>query len=438
MSNNAELQNMLDTAPVDSNNDVTEVTNEENTLGSPNDYKVIIDSIKEMEEQYNMLKEISETNIKSLYSLKPNVLMAILSITKESIKTNNSIDNFINFLCSFNDTSKMPDEYIKILIDTYRSYDSEPDIEVLRGIMLNIKEISINLYKSKLEADKLKEESNDILKEYIEYTTSATVQETRLKRLDILKQSLETITDDVQKKKIENMIKSIESTYSLSFIFERFDKFSDKEVKTCKDIFFDQRKSAYVITKFKNKIGKFGFNENLYKYFFNIEENFLNEKYHPFNNFFLFLYMRFIGYADPYNKNDVMHVQSLTSNMANLIYHKFATTSNEENFILIITRMLDKFECFREYFEKYNTTQPKHPKRIAADEQHEKNRKLALINKMKELNIIGYDENASADELQKYFNDKLSELMQSNAEENDDNESDEELTTDTSTDSSVT
>ena len=118
-------------------------------------------------------------------------------------------------------------------------------------------------------------------------------------------------------------------------------KLGKKEIDSIKVAYFDKSKGSYIIDKYKAKIKHFGFEEKLFHYFFNIEENFLEEEYHVYNNLFLFIYMRMVAYSDPYDKTEKMYIQSLTSNLANLIYHRFDSTENEKNFLEIIKRVLN-------------------------------------------------------------------------------------------------
>ena len=194
------------------------------------------------------------------------------------------------------------------------------------------------------------------------------------------------------------------------------------------------KRGSYVINRYKDKIVKFGFDANLYKYFFNLEENFLSEEYHPFNNLFLFYYMRFVAYSDPYKEEDKVYVLSLTSAIANLIYHRFPkdkkevddsaidesnVNAAEQRFIKILEKFASFFEDQREYFFENNTMRPGHPIREEMTAKREMERKAELIKKMSELNITGYDENMSANELQEYFNSKLDEVIEQQKKERD-------------------
>ena len=77
--------------------------------------------------------------------------------------------------------------------------------------------------------------------------------------------------DEIKKKKIQNMIDSIESAMNYSFMEDRFKSLGDKEIESIVAGFFSPKKGMYMIQRFKERIKKFGFNDNIFKYFFNIE-----------------------------------------------------------------------------------------------------------------------------------------------------------------------
>ena len=175
--------------------------------------------------------------------------------------------------------------------------------------------------------------------------------------------------------------------------------------------------------RFSTKITKYGYSDKLYKYFFNIEEHFLGEEYYSFNNLFLFNYMRFVAYSDPYSTSDKMYVQSLTASLSNLIYHRFVSTEAEKGFLEVIKRFDDKFRDDVEYWTLWNTTNPVHPTRIEATKIYNKQRKDALIKKMDDLKIEGYDPEDTPDNLQKFMNDKLDTMIKEQMVEQEKNNS---------------
>lgn len=378
-----------------------EVIEKENSEASPSygtnpmNYKVIVDMVKEMEEQYNTLKTFTENRITSTFQLKTEIMDALFGETKETI-------------------AAMGGDEIVPLYSKYSLKDLEgvaqTSIEEMRETLIDVKELCITLMTMKVEMDSLKEESQDVLTQYFNFMSSTKVKEARAERLKTMKEEVEKEQDERLRKDMKKMIAAMEATQTMAFMFSRFEEFGEQEIEAIKTAFFDEKKGSYVINRFKAKIEKFGFNSSLYKYFFNLEENFLEEEYRVYNNLFLFVYMRFIAYADPYNKEDNMYGRAVTSGIADLVYHKFSNLEDESNFVEIIRKVLNNFTQYHDYFEQYNSTQPTHPKRLEAEKFHEENRRRALIAKMDEMKIEGYDPTASANQLQEYFNTKLDEL----------------------------
>lgn len=383
----------------------TQEESKENSF-NPQDYRLIMDMIKEMDSQYEMLKSFTESTIENTYGVRASIIYSMVGYMSEDIE-NMSAEQMKDILNNFGS-----EENTKKIIDEFNTDDNE--LEALRKIIKEIKAAQLSLMNTKFEADKIKEESNEIIQDYMNYLSSPKVQEYRLKKLSLMKEAAEKETDPVKKREMIEMIDAIESTQTFSFMYTRFKEYGEHELANIVEKFFSDQKGTYIIDKFRKKIGKFGFNEDIYKYFFNLEENFLPEKYYPYNNLFLFIVMRHIAYSDPYNKVDKMQVQSIYSAMANLIYHKFDKEEREAQFIKFIESILDLFidAGYTEKFTECNITNPNHPARIEADKKREADRKIALISKMNEMNITGYDVNSTADELQKYMNDKLDELIE--------------------------
>lgn len=413
--------------------EVTSETNETEKM-SVSDYKIIIDMIKEVEEQYNSLKETLSAMVQHTYGVKPEILDMILPYNKDDIPTMDSevIRDFLN----------------KYIVDENDTRYTEMLGEGLIDAMTEIKDASLVLLSTKKEADEIKESSADVLKEYFNYMSSDRVKKSREKRLEAMKKALELETNELEKKKIQKMISMIESTLNFSFVKSRFDEFGAKELESIRHGYFTMKAGSYIIDRFKSRIPKFGYNTDIYKYFFNIEENFLPKKYSPFNNLFLFIYMRMVAYADPYDKNDKMMVQALTGALANLIYHKFDSLEGEQFFIQVITDVLDLFineESFDyvEYFKENNTTYEEHPARKEAEAMHETRRKESLLRMLANMNITGFDSSMTADELQEIYNRETdlmiknqvsstceeSELTIENSEDVDVNEEESDVTT---------
>lgn len=370
---------------------------------NPQDYSIIRDMMKEMDEWNKMLKDETHSILKNNYGLTNFAIFDIIPYTDEKID-NMTIEEIKDFIEKHRDTS----------------VQNIPEIETLEDgikLMKEVKTLQMNLYSAEQEASKLKEQSQDILNDYFEYLSSPEVAAARKSRLDKMKELAEAETDEYKKYNMLKMINSMEQADSMEFIFKRFYNTSINESQSVITQFFDERKGSYVINRYKEKMPRFGFDVNIYKYFFNLEENFLNEKYHAFNNLFLFYYMRFIAYADPNNKSDKLFVQSITSALANMIYHKFNSKIEEQTFIHVIEKFEEFFMDKHDYFMENNTTRPDHPVRVQASAKYEADQKARLIGKMNDLGITGYDESMSAKEMYEFFNTKMEEMLDAQKKE---------------------
>lgn len=378
--------------------------------GNNSEYKMLVDLIKEMEEMYLTLKEQTESQIKDSFYMRPEILDALLHYGIEDIKElpYDTCEEILKlYAIDASSISKLLTEYRK----PYEDSENLSDVGVYRHVLTLLNDLQITLMSSKKEMDSLKDESSEILNDFVNYLSSDKVKESRRKRLEAYKAQLSMETDEVKCAKMKRMISAMEATNSLSFLFERVKKYGKKEIDSIISSFFDEKRGSYIINKCKSKLPKFGFDENRYKFFFNLEETFLPENYHAYNNLFLFCYMRMVAYADPYNKEEQMYVREVTACMANLIYHKFNGVDNEVAFMDIIKKTDDQFKDYYEYFLKNNTTAPDHPVRKEYSLKYEATRKKKLIEKMKEMKIDGYNESMTANELQAFMNDKIDAMV---------------------------
>lgn len=413
------------------NENVTEVTNEEVVQEEPkkvgfnhNDFKSIMEMIKSMDEQLKYLKDMSEGLVRNNYGLKTSVLEDIIKYDKKDIETMDR-NTMVEFLSKY-----VNDE--NTLVDLNALSDDE-----VREEMMEVKNSSLVLLSAKSGADKLKEESNTIFTEYMNYVTSDKAKEIKKKNLENLKQSLELEKDTYKKKEMEEMIRVMESSMNYDFLYDRFRQLGDKEVQNIKEGFFNDRRGSYIMERFYKKMKMFGFKQDLYTYFLNIEETFLDEKYHPFNNLFLYIYARMIAYSDPYNKKDVMFVNAINSGLASLIYHKFESTEQELNFKGIIMGIDDYFMDDREFFEKNNTTYEKHPERIEYEAGKEDALKKFYIEKLHSLDVTDFDKSLPSKELKAIFEEKYNTLVDTQVAEYDKEQKAKEEVEDNSTDDVV-
>lgn len=393
-------------------NEITEKKEAEERL-SPKEYKVIIDMIHEMDEQYKVLKETTVNIIVNENHLKEDIIDAILPYTKDAIASMD-IEDIRTFLMQYAES------------DTQRDVICYMDDEELRAEMKEIKDATLVLLTAEDESKKLKDESSEVLEEYFNYMSSDKVKAVREKRLEAMKKAYELEKDEIKKKKIQNMIDSIESAMNYSFMEDRFKSLGDKEIESIIAGFFNPKKGMYMIHRFKLRIKKFGFNDDIFKYFFNIEETFLPDEYHPYNNVFLFIYMRMVAYSDPYDRKDKMFVQSITGALANLVYHKFTNAETEHAFINTICHILDYFNDKKDFFIENNTTYENHPARIKLENARKERMKQELIEKLDNMKLTNYNVDDSYEQLKEYYDTEMERLKSEQLHTENGGESDED------------
>lgn len=387
--------------PEITNENSQDSTNKTKLSGDLKDYKLIVDLTRDMKNSLNDARNQIQNSLKNEGYVVPDVLEDMVLLTNDDIETGD-IDKLLTYLEDhFADNHKFEEKFIKATEEEIR--DSLRDIRKTFRMVHSIEKEYHDIIK----------ESKDILEEYFNYINSNRVDESIKKRLDVMK-SINDIDDvsESDKKQNEKLIKTLEKTLDLSFITDGLN--IDRVV----EVFFKDNLSSYVVTKFKNKIKKYGYNTDIYLRFFDIEENFLDEKYHPFNNLFLFIYMRYVGYSDPYNKDDGLYVRSITGNIANLIYHRFDTTDSEKEFIKFIELVLDKFieAGYTDIFIMDNTSYKNNADNVRARAVMEEQKRDLVTRKLKYYNIE-YSDDMSLDELMALFDDNYNALEEKVLEE---------------------
>ena len=380
---------------------------EESKINS-DEYKQVVQLIKDTEKEFKDIKDTVLHMVTDFYHLKENVIDAVISIPNVAEGDTPDSATMIN---------------IKKVISNYTeddfTYEDKTDDEVLDAFRA-AKNASNVIKSSEKELSNMKKDASDIVSGYISYMSSPEAAKSRKEKLEAMEAAYEIETDEYSKKKMKEKIEALRATIDFSFLFKRLEG-NDKEIKNIVDIFFDKKRGSYIIEKYVNKIHLFKFDKGIYKMFFNLEENFLPEEYHDFNNLFLFVYMRYVAYRDPYKREDFLRVHSITSALARLVYHKFNNNDTDEvqdtepGFVNdVIAKMDDLFKDYKDYFHENNSTRPGHESREKAQAEHDLKRRATLLKKMEEFGMEITDElkNMPANELQKLFNEKTDELIE--------------------------
>lgn len=325
---------------------------------------------------------------------------------------------------SLEDFDTLPDEEIKKIYETYFNGHEEKkrtEIEDMRKDLKDCKTLSNTAYQMKEQYKEVQDIYNDSVDEEWKRRNSKEYREATLKRIDEWKEQLKNMDPAKDARVIRDLRKKIEfleSTITLDFITDRI-KHVEKEKASIMRQFFSEREGGYALERCAARSPKFGFDKGWYKFFFNLEENFLPEEYHAFNNLFLFNVMRFIGYQDPYDMKERGMVQAIVNSLTGLVYHKFADSDMENVIVSLIKEYDSYFEDQREKFMNDNTTRPNHPVRLEQSKKAEADRRneiLAAIAKF-DFPIPDKVDEMSTKDLHSYFNDKMEEMVAANTKE---------------------
>lgn len=377
------------------------------------DYKVMMDMVDEAKENYNMYLDLlkngldqddisfgrtkflfdaySEKDIKDLDDeLAKEMLEKIRkpgepdkdsenpteSAQANQVEKDNTMDEWINSLCEDYYESKIKgntEETPETTVAPFDEYYASNYGEMIRAILLSLKSDMVSLTSSEKDVKNLESQAGEVGEEYVNYMCSPEYENRKKERIQAMKEKLNSTTEnlsELEKKKLERKVDELESIYDLSFLFKRLENDTDKEVKNIKNTFFDDKRSAYIIERYKNKMKAVGFNADVYRFFFNLEEKYLPEEYQVYNNLFLFHIMRFIAYVDANSELGRSYVRTINSSISKLVYEKYEETQKEE-FIGVIEKFLDYFKEYRDAFDKNNFLHPNHPKRIAKEKEEE-------------------------------------------------------------------
>ena len=345
-------------------------------MGIRDDYKQLTEMIKEMDENIKVLSELADSTLVGVYGVNPNIKDVLMSMTKEELES-------ISELSDINDILKKSNTDLKYYKSAWNSLNPDGDedkfVSSTKEMFLSCRD-SIEQVKSlEDEKNKIADELKQVTENWFEYVNSSEYKKKKLEKLNNLRKEAEDETDPLKKKKILEMINSMENGESLQFLFDRIEKNPEVEVNSIKDSYFDSRKSQLIIKKFKARLPRYNYNEDIYKMFFNLEEKFLPEEYNDLNNIFLFHVMRFISHTDTYNKRDSLYVSSILMKLYNLLYHKFGDNDAEMEFISIIKRIDDYFMPYIDEFKEKNITSPNHPVRKKRDEEYEQKLRVMII-----------------------------------------------------------
>ena len=295
------------------------------------DIKFLTEMYEQMKEQVSYMKEYLKSELIN-YELKFEIADELCKFTEEQVN---------EFTPS-------------VLVNIYRKYstktsadgeekDYDKYIEKIRAVIKDVHKSSSDLEDSIYQCNEIRDQIKDLMDNYTTFLNSDEAKEMKKKQVEELKKKIEEAPSVYEKNRIINNLKVLEESENLEFVFERIEKLSEKELNNIADTFlFNHTKSAYVVKHYVENMNKIHFNSNIVNSLQDIEINFLDEKYHVFNNLFLFNYIRFAAYSNMSDRGDTLLVQSLSLALSKLVFHRLDELE-EARLIDIMKKFIDFF-----------------------------------------------------------------------------------------------
>ena len=378
------------------------------------DYKELTGMIKSMDSDIKSLSDLADSTIIGIYELNPSIKDVLVEMSKEDLDAISEISQINDIL----EKGKCDIEAYKSTWNALNGDDESKYIESTKEMFVSYKESAMQIKELEEEKNKITEELKQVTENWFEYVNSSEYKQKKLNKLNELKEKANDETDPLAKKKILEMVDSMENGETLQFLFDRIEKNPEIETRAIIDSYFDSRKSQLIIKKFKSRLPRYNYNEDIYKMFFNIEEKFLPEEYKDFNNIFLFHVMRFISHTDTYNKRDSLYVSSILMKLYNQLYHKFGDSDAEMEFISLIKKFDDYFMPYKDEFTEKNITSPNHPVRKKRMEEQEAKLRVMIIASLQNEGIEP-DTTLSTEELRAQLQEVIDKKSKENEESSD-------------------
>lgn len=364
----------------------------------------VVDMIKSVDESIDFLQGLNR-EMKENFHVDKEFCKTVDALTDSDMELLS--DNFDEFVIKYN--AKCHFDNLKEPWQNSDDYKDKEFKEFVKYVIDSIKDSDKSIDELRAESKKYKEELHKITSDYFSYINSKEYQDLQQKKIDGMRANLDQEPDPTKRRKVKKLLDDMESAKSLDFLVERVVDLGKKEISNIVNSYFDQNRSALIMTKFKARMKGFGFSPNIYKGFFNIEENFLPEEYWQFNNLFLFHVMRTISYFHTDSDTHSLYMRTILIRLYNLVYHKFSDQESETEFIDFIRNFIDLFKDYSEKFELSNISSPRHPDRIRKNQEFEMMRREHLRKKLKDVGIDPEDQNLSSEELKKLWQDYVNE-----------------------------
>ena len=280
-------------------------------------------------------------------------------ISQEEVEAIVMAGDGFSFFAIFNDTIVDPEstEYTKETEEEMKDVFSNLVTIILgeRNIKILNKETEENVNK------RLKYFSSPEYDKMLEKRRENYIEELRRDNIDYLKA-----------KELKHSIQMIDSRYNLAFmakVFGKTEKSRQQAIDRLRNNFFDKDKGEYTMKRFFDRCRRYDIPHRSYKKFIDLEERYLPEIYHPFNNFFIFIAISHIAYI--YEENGGIEAHLILGNMEKLFTNTFSSELGKEMFIASVENMLDNFLPYTEMFKERNQLCSSHPVRIKKEKERE-------------------------------------------------------------------
>lgn len=346
-------------------------------MSEKNDLNVLNEYIKECHDAYTRHKESVLKEIENEYGIGKNSVEYIKVMSDEKIENINydNIDEIFSLVGLKEDTVKQK-----------RSKSLYLDLPYLEFVKKAFKETKDKLKDLEKDIDTINDVADnldDIKKDYIEYVHSDEFLKKKRAKMNSLEIKIESLSDDDPKKKeLLSKVEIMKKLDSLDFLCERLNALGEKEEASIMRSFFETNASNTIMNKFKATCKKLKVDPRVIQYFFNFEDRHLSAEYAPFNNFFLFVCVRFIAYADVNKEEERFYANKILGTLTRFVNHSLYE-DEEKNFINLIIEIDSHFLKYTEKFKEKNTTYREHPVKISHMEKIEEDTRQKLLRKLK-------------------------------------------------------
>ncbi len=246
-------------------------------------------------------------------------------------------------------------------------------------ILLKVREKMSNIVDAEENIKVLEDERLDISRSFTAALKSPEYREARIAQIQKLREHLDEEEDPKRRKELSDKLDQIEISQNFTFLNERLHSIGKKEVQSIISGFFEMTKGTYTMKRYYTNLKRMEISPEIHRMFFSLEEKFLPESYHVYNDLFLYHVIRWVSYMDVDDAKDYLYMSSIIGALKDLITAD--ATDEEKQTLLGVMKdfysFIDNEERYK-YFEEKNISYKNHPERILAEKHAEEQRKLKI------------------------------------------------------------